>query len=124
MRYTDYPGFTKPYVIVHNEGFGTMEHNYQEIKPVAEADTWHEAVKISNSLKAENNPDEHVKSNWCFNTYHINVNTLHPYGKELLEEFHKEADRLSQHVKDNPDLYVTHKIGEYTFNMRKMGELD
>lgn len=124
MRYKDYEGFTKTYIIVHNIGFGTPEDNYEEVAPVAEADTYAEAAKIANNLKGENNPPEDLQSSWCYNTYHININTLTDDGKELLEEFYKESDALLKKAIDNPDNYTVSKSGEYTFYMQKCPEFD
>jgi GGDEF domain-containing protein len=124
MRYKDYEGYTKPFVICHNTGFGTPEANYIERDVVGEADTYEEAREIADKFKRANNDPEDVESGWCYNTYHINVNTLSPDSKPLFDEFNKEADAALQRVKDNPNGYTTHKFNGITFHMQKMPEFD
>lgn len=125
MKYTDYHGWTKPYVIVHNTGFGVMEAPFIEHEVVAEANTWEEAVKMANKLKVNNNSAEDIRSSWVPNTYHINVNTNCDEGKALLVEFEKEVDKAFQKVIDNPDGYDTIKTRDgFTFHFQKTDLFD
>lgn len=87
MEYKDYIGFTKTYVLVHNTGTGIMEDNYVERDVVYETDDYKDAENKSLELKLKNNTKSQIESNWCNNTYQINVNTLSDYGKKLCKEF-------------------------------------
>lgn len=124
MRYKDYEGYTKPYIIVHNTGFGVMEDNYVEHEVVAEADTYLEATRIAKQFERENNTTEEIQSSWIPNTYHINVNTNCKDGQILLKEWEKESDKAFQRVKDNPEQYTTHKANGFTYHFQKIPEFD
>lgn len=124
MKYKDYEGFTKPYVIVHNTGFGVMEAPYQEHEIVGEADTYLEAQRLSKQFERENNTRDEIRSSWIPNTYHINVNTNCIEGQFLLKEIEKEADKAFEKVKCNPENYSTHKIGGMTYHFQKLPDFD
>lgn len=124
MRYQDYEGYTKPYVIVHNTGFGVMEAPYEEHEVVAEAYTYYEAQRIAKQFTREHNTAEEIESSWIPHTYHINVNTNNPEGQRLLEEHNKQTDVLFQKVKDHPEDYTTYKQNGMTFHFKKLPEFD
>lgn len=87
MQYKDYEGYSKTYVLVHNTGFGVMEDNYIEHDVVYETDDYEDAQNKALEFKIKNNKPEDIQSSWCYNTYHINVNTLSNKGQELLSSY-------------------------------------
>ena len=92
MKYADYKGFTKAYVVVRVTGNGVMEDRFVEHDVVYETDDGLDAQNKATDLEAENNSKGDIESTWYNNRYHVNVNTLSKYGRKLRSKFRTEFD--------------------------------
>jgi len=94
MRYKDYNGYTKTYVIVHVTGNGVIEDPFIDHSVVFETNNKNEANSKVKKLTLENNSIAEIESSWYNNRYHININTLSKNGANLYKQFNKEFDSL------------------------------
>jgi len=119
MKYKNYEGYTKTYILVHNTGTGTMEDNYMEHEVVYETDDYDDAENKALELKLKNNPKKDIESSWCNNTYHININTLTDKGKRLLSDFKVRADESFKKLIKSGD-YTVNEIDGVKFYMQNI----
>jgi hypothetical protein len=116
MKYKDYEGFTKTYVIVYVTGTGCMEDNFIDHDVVFETDNKDEAESKANELKIHNNSPADIESTWYRNRYHVNINTLSEMGKKLLEEFRNDFNKtLQKGLKEG--IYDKVEVDDITFYM-------
>lgn len=86
MIYKDYKGYTKTYVIVHNQGSGATGEPYRELEVVYETDDYNDAKNKALEFENKHNTPSEIQSTWLSNTYIINVNLLSEGGKKLLKQ--------------------------------------
>lgn len=118
MKYKEYTGYTKTYVVVHNTGFGVQEAPYEEKEVVFETDDKQEAYAKASELRTANNSSDDIASSWVPNTYWVNVNTLSEGGKLLEKEFLIQFDERLKEGLDEGKCYVG-KIGDITYYSNK-----
>jgi len=113
MKYMEYNGFTKTYVVIHSTGTGVVEDQFIDHHVVYETDNIDEAKEKANELTKQNNTAEEIESTWYSNNYFVNVNILSKKGKELLKEFNYKFDeKLKKGLEDG--IYDKVKIGDIT----------
>ena len=107
MKYKEYTGYTKTFIVVHNTGFGVQEASYQEQGIVYETDNEADAYKKADELRTKNNSAEDLKSSWAYNAYQVNINTLTEQGKEFLKKFESDFEESLEKIKSNPNYILS-----------------
>jgi hypothetical protein len=111
----------KAFIVMQRSGTGVMEDPYTDVGVVFETNDKDEAKAKSKELFHANNSPEAIKSTWCNNTYWVIANINTEVGKNLLDAFHRESDRIVQQAKDSGNY---HEYGSEGYKIGVVGPKD
>jgi hypothetical protein len=105
----------KAFIVMQRSGFGVMEAPYEDVGVVFETNDKDEAEKKAKELFHANNTPKAIESTWCENTYWVITNTKTEVGKQLLDDFKRESERIVREAKESGNYHEYgpegHKIG-------------
>lgn len=111
----------KAFVVMQRSGFGVMEAPYEDVAVVFETNDKDEAEKKAKELFHANNTPKAIESTWCENTYWVITNTKTEVGKQLLDDFKRESDRIVREAKESGNY---HEYGPEGYKIGVIGPKD
>jgi hypothetical protein len=119
MTYKEYPWSDKTYLVVHTTGCGVVESPIEEREIVFGTNDQNEALIKGRELYPRDG------SGWDYHNFTIHVNISTEEGKRLYKEFEEKMNAIYEHIKQNPDDYITTELSNgHKITLRKNPAFD